>query len=57
VAKILIGKYGSKASTAAGQRMQELLKVGDEGGAAAWADIVFAIDEMQRGPIPGEARN
>ena len=56
-AKILIDKHGAAASTAAGQRMQELLDVGDETGAATWADILFAIGEMQRGPRPGEARN
>ena len=56
-AKILIDKHGAEASTAAGRRMQELLDAGDEEGAATWADILFAIGEMQRGPRPGEARN
>lgn len=56
-AKILIDKHGTKASRVAGQRMQELLDIGDEEGAAAWADIAFAIGEMTRRPRPGEARN
>lgn len=56
-AKILIDKHGTGASTAAGKRMQELLDTGDELGAATWADILFAIGEMQRGPRPDEARN
>ena len=56
-AKILIDKHGPEASSAAGQRMQDLLDAGDERGAGAWADILFAIGEMQRGPRPEEARN
>ena len=56
-AKILIDKHGAEASTAAGQRLQDLLDSGDEEGAAAWADILFAIGEMTRGPRPDEARN
>ncbi len=56
-AKILIDKHGAEASAAASRRMQELLDAGDEDGADAWADILFAIGEMQRGPRPGEARN
>ena len=56
-AKILIGQHGAGASTVAGQRMLELLKAGDEEGAALWTDIIFAIGEITRGPRPGEARN
>jgi hypothetical protein len=56
-AKILIDQHGDGAKTYAGRRMQELLEQGDEAGAAAWVDIVFAIDELRRGPLPGEARN
>ena len=56
-AKILIYKHGIEASKAAGRRMQELLKVGDEAGAATWADILFAIGEMQPWLRPGEALN
>ena len=56
-AKILVGKHGAEASTVAGRRMQELLDGGDEEGATACADIVFAIGEMTRGPRPGEVKN
>lgn len=56
-AKILIDKHGADASAEANRRMQELVDAGDDEGAAAWADILFAIGEMQRGPRPGEARN
>jgi hypothetical protein len=56
-AKILIDQHGECAKARAGQRLQELLDQGDEAGAAAWTDIVFAIDEIQRGPLPGEVRN
>ena len=56
-AKILVDKHGAEASTVAGRRMQEMLHAGDEEGAAAWADIVFAIGELTRGPRSGEAKN
>lgn len=56
-ARILIDKHGTAASAAAGQRMQELLDLGDEAGAAIWADIVLVIGEMQREPRPGDALN
>ena len=56
-AKILIDRHGDGAKTEASRRMQELLDAGDEAGAAAWVEIVFAIGEIQRGPLPGEARN
>lgn len=56
-AKMMLDTHGGEASTAAGRRMQELLDAGDEEGAAAWADILFAIGEMTRGPRPEEARN
>lgn len=56
-AKILIDKHGAEASKAAGQRVQELLDVGDEEGASVWADLLLAIGEMQRGPRPGETKN
>ena len=56
-AKILIDKHGADARAFAGRQMQELLDGGDEAGAAAWVDIAFAIDEMARGPRPGEMRN
>ncbi|WP_424139974.1 hypothetical protein [Roseomonas chloroacetimidivorans] len=56
-AKILIDKHGAEAGTVASRRMQELLDAADEAGAAAWADIHFAIGEITRGPRPGEVRN
>ena len=56
-AKILIDQHGDGAKAHAGRRMQDLLNVGDEAGAAAWVDIAFAIEEMRRGVLPGEARN
>ena len=56
-AKILVDKHGTEAKAFAGRRMQELLEAGDEAGAAAWADITFAVQEMTRWPAPGEARN
>jgi hypothetical protein len=56
-AKILIDQHGDEAKAHAGRRMQELLEQGDDAGAAAWVDIAFAIDELRRGPLPGEARN
>ncbi|MFC7738990.1 hypothetical protein ACFQX4_25095 [Roseomonas sp. GCM10028921] len=56
-AKILVDKHGTEAKAFAGWRMQELLEAGDEAGAAAWADITFAVQEMTRGPAPGDARN
>lgn len=56
-AKILIEAYGSGAGPHAGRRMQDLLDSGDEAGAAAWADILFAIGEMQRTALPGEQRH
>lgn len=56
-AKILIDQHGDAAKVYAGRRMQDLLNVGDEAGAAAWVDIAFAIEEMRRGPLPGEVKN
>ncbi|MBP0447335.1 hypothetical protein J8J14_21435 [Roseomonas sp. SSH11] len=56
-AKMLVDKHGEGAKAFAGRRLQELMEAGDEAGAAAWADILFAIGEMRRGPRPGEARN
>ena len=56
-AKILIDKHGAEASATASRRMQELVDAGDDEGAAAWADILFALAEMQRVPRPGETRN
>ncbi|HEY8609812.1 MAG TPA: hypothetical protein VIL69_00815 [Roseomonas sp.] len=56
-AKILIDQHGEGAKAQASRRMQELLDQGDEAGAAAWVDITFAIGEMLRAPLPGEARN
>lgn len=56
-AKILIGKHGDGAKTEASRCMQEWLDKGDERGAAMWADILFAIGEIQRAPLPGEAWN
>ena len=56
-ARILIDKHGAAAIAAAAQRMQELLDLGDEAGAATWADIVLVIREMQREPRPGDVWN
>ena len=56
-AKILIDTHGPGAAAHAGKKMQELLEGGDEAGAGTWADILFAIGEMQRGPRSGEVRN
>jgi hypothetical protein len=56
-AKILIDKHGPEAAAEAGRRLQWLLDEGDEAGVAAWTEIVFAIGEIQRGPLPGEATN
>jgi hypothetical protein len=56
-ATILIGQYGDRARARAGQRLEEMLNQGDEAGAAAWADIAFAINELLRGPLHDEARN
>ena len=56
-AKILIDQYGDGAKAYADRRMQELLDLAYEAGAAAWLDIAFAIDEIRRGPLPGDAMN
>ena len=56
-ANILIDKHGTEASVTASRRMHELADLGDQDGATTWADILFAIGEMQRGPRPDEARN
>lgn len=56
-AQILIDKHGTAATAAAGQRMQELINLGDTAGAATWADIVLVIKEMQREPRPGDVWN
>ena len=56
-AKTLIDRYGEGARAYASRRMQELLDAGDEAGGSAWVDVVFAIDEMRRGPRPNETRN
>ena len=54
-AKILIDQHGAHAPAAAGRRMQELLDAGDEAGAAAWADILFAIGAMEWGFSQGKS--
>jgi hypothetical protein len=56
-AKILIDKHGAEASAAASRRMQELLDLGDEEGTAAWADILFAVRELQRSAAPEDRRH
>jgi len=56
-AKILIDRYGDGAKTEASLRLQDLLEAGDRVGALAWAEIVYAVEEMQRVPLDGEARN
>ncbi|TPG36247.1 hypothetical protein EAH89_30365 [Roseomonas nepalensis] len=56
-ARILIDKHGAEAAATANRRMQELVDLGDQDGATTWADILFAIGEIQRGPRPGDAWN
>jgi hypothetical protein len=56
-AKILIDKHGAGASAAASRRTQELMGLGDDEDAATWADILFAIGEMQRGLLSSETLN
>ena len=41
----------------AAERADELLEAGDIEGAAIWRAIMDAIEELQRGPEPGEMVN
>ena len=53
-AKLLVDQHGQDAPIRAAERADELLETGDFEGAAIWRSILEAIEEMQRGPKPGE---
>lgn len=57
VATSLMDQYGDGAKAYASRRMQEMLDLAYEVGAAAWLDILLAIEEVRRGPLPGEVTN
>ncbi|MFT8246331.1 hypothetical protein [Roseomonas sp. BN140053] len=50
-------QHGAAARQVAGKRLTAMIEAGDEGGAAAWIDIVYALGEMERGARDGEAIN
>ena len=56
-ANILLRQHGEGARDVAGARLQAMLDAADEGGVAAWTDILYALGELTRGPREGEARN
>jgi hypothetical protein len=57
-AKLLIDQYGNAAVSAASQRAQEMLAIGDVEGHAIWLAIRYAVEELQRnGPQDGERLN
>ncbi|MCR0985274.1 hypothetical protein [Roseomonas populi] len=53
-AKKLVDQFGEEASGHAKRRMEAFLAEGNEERAAAWVDVAFAIDEMQRSPHPDD---
>jgi hypothetical protein len=56
-AKLLIDQHGQEAPIRAAERADELLETGDCDGAGVWRAIMGAIEELQRGPEPGEMVN
>ena len=57
-AKLLVDQHGDEAPIHAAMRTDELLDAGDLDGAAAWRQIIRAIEELQRKePREGEAVN
>ena len=56
-AKLLIGQHDQEAPIRAAERADDLLEAGDIEGAAIWRAILDAIEELQRGPEPGEMVN
>jgi hypothetical protein len=56
-AKLLIDQHGHDAPIRAAERADELLEAGDIDGAGIWRAIMGSIEELQRGPEPGELVN
>ncbi len=56
-AKLVMEQQGEQAAMFAAGRAEQLLEDGDIHGALVWRGILVAIEEMQRGPLEGEAVN
>ena len=56
-AKLLVDQHGEDASIRTAERADELLEAGDIEGATIWHSILATIEELQRGPEPGEMVN
>ena len=55
-ASLLLSRYGERAPARAAKRVEELLDVADEDGAAVWFQIQEATEELLREkPFDGEA--
>ena len=56
-AHILRRQHGDRAREVASERLQALLNADDEGGIAAWTDILYALGELERGPRDGDVQH
>ena len=56
-AKLLVAQYGVEAEARATERLATLLQAGDAERALIWRQILKAVEELVRGPRPGEPVN